>query len=157
MTYEIKTVNPEYIVTAYGVTLGDFNDWEGNNKKIAALKAEIEDNGSLEKLLSLADGKLLQLNSAATNGGPWRGFGVKGDFDIAGTEKITILAKDHAVFSATVSSKETGADELTGKVFGGMIGELTGYKYVGPYNLTTVTEQADGTFLAEMWLPVEKA
>lgn len=159
MTFEMKNIEAAFTITTLGVALGNFNDFAGNNAKIAALKAEIESTGALQKLLDMGDGRLMQVNSANTNGQPYRGFGVRGDFDVENSEKITVLAKEHAVFKEIVSSVETGADELTGKVFGGLIGELAagGYKYVGPYNFTEVIVREDGAIEAEIWLPVEKA
>ncbi|MGO4106677.1 hypothetical protein [Paenibacillus sp. YAF4_2] len=48
------------------------------------------------------------------------------------------------------------ADEITGKVFGGLIQEIPDYKYVGPGNSTFVKAVEDGTFYGEMWLRAKK-
>jgi hypothetical protein len=155
MTYTIKTIETAYKMTALGVQMEDFNDWAGNAAKIAAKKTEITENGALAELLALGDGQLFQVNSGA-GGKPYRGFAVKGEFDVEGARVLDINAQEHAVFSGIFDDEATAADQITGHVFGGGVQELDGYKYVGPYNFTSVVAQADGTFLAEMWLPVAK-
>ncbi|MDR0299306.1 MAG: GyrI-like domain-containing protein [Streptococcaceae bacterium] len=163
MTYTIQTINAPFQLTAYGVSFDDFNDWAGNAKKTAELMTAITADGSLDKLLAAGDGVFMQINSAAQGGKPWRGFGVKGDIDMAGTVKIAIHAQEHAVFSKVGADKASLADQLTGEVFGGAMREMiaAGYQYkveddsMG-YNFTTVTENTDGSFTAEMWIPVVK-
>lgn len=163
MTYTIKTIDTAFTLTAFGVSFDDFNDWAGNAKKTAELMADITADGSLEALLVAGDGVFMQINTAGMNGKAWRGFGVRGNIDADGAEKIQVSAQEHAIFSKTGTDKAVIADQLTGEVFGGAIGEVmaAGYEYkvadggVG-YNFTTVVENTDGSFTAEMWIPVVK-
>ncbi|MCQ6564102.1 hypothetical protein [Paenibacillus mendelii] len=39
--YSIKTISENYKMTAFGVSLEDYNDWAGNAAKTATKKAEI--------------------------------------------------------------------------------------------------------------------
>ncbi|MDR0297770.1 MAG: GyrI-like domain-containing protein [Streptococcaceae bacterium] len=162
MTYTLKTIDNAFKLTAFGVTFDDFNDWAGNAKLTSALMEKLTTDGSLASLLAAGDGIFMQINSASQDGKAWRGYGVRGDIDTAGATKIEVQAQEHAVFVKTGADKATLADQLTGEVFGGAIGEIIadGYEYKpvagAGYNFTRVLENADGTFTAEMWLPVVK-
>lgn len=153
--YSIKTISENYKMTAFGVSLEDYNDWAGNAAKTAAKKAEITENGKLAELLAFADGQEYQINYVI-GGKAWRGFGVMGEFDVEGAVVLDFLAGDYLVVPGTGADKDRLADEITGKVFGGMIQEITDYKYVGPGNSTFVKEAEYDEFYGEMWLRVKK-
>ncbi|WP_123043180.1 hypothetical protein [Cohnella candidum] len=153
--YSIKTITENYKMTAYGVLLEDFNDWAGNAAKTAAKKAEVTENGKLAELLALADGQEYQINYVIGGKG-WRGFGVMGEFDAEGAVVLDFLAGDYIVVPGTGADKDRLADEITGKVFGGMLQEITDYKYVGPGNSTFVKAAGNGEFYGEMWLRAKK-
>lgn len=153
--YSIQTISENYKMTAFGVSLEDYNDWAGNAAKTEAKKAEITENGKLAKLLALADGQAYQINYAI-DGKAWRGFGVRGAYDVEDAVVLDFLAGDYLVVSDTGSDKDRLADEITGKVFGGLLQEITDYKYVGPGNSTFVKAIEDGKFYGEMWLRVKK-
>lgn len=154
--YSIKTISENYKMTAYGVTFEDFNDWAGNAAKTAAKKAEITENGKLAELLALADGQLYQINYVL-GGKAWRGFGVMGEFDAEGAAVLDFLAGDYIVVPGTGADQDRLADEITGNVFGGLLNEITDYKYVGPGNATFVKAAGNGEFYGEMWLRAKKA
>jgi hypothetical protein len=153
--YSIKTISENYKMTAFGVSFDDFNDWAGNAAKTAAKKAEITENGKLAELLALADGQEYQINYNFDHK-PWRGFGVVGEFNVEGTVVLDFLAGEYIVVPGTGADKERLADEITGKVFGGLIQEITEYKYVGPGNSTFVKANETGEFYGEMWLRANK-
>jgi len=153
--YSIQTISENYKMTAFGVLLEDYNDWSGNAAKTAAKKAEITENGKLAELLALADGQEYQINYVI-DGKAWRGFGVMDAYDVEGTVVLDFLAGDYLVVSGTGAEKDRLADEITGKVFGGLLQEITDYKYVGPGNSTFVKTTEDGTFYGEMWLRAKK-
>jgi hypothetical protein len=153
--YSIKTILENYKMTAFGVSLDDYNDWAGNAAKTAAKKAEITENGKLAELLALADGQEYQINYFL-EGKAWRGFGVMGEFDVEGAVVLDFLAGDYLVVPGTGADKDRLADEITGKVFGGMLQEITDYKYVGPGNSTFVKAAENGEFYGEMLLRVKK-
>lgn len=153
--YSIKTIPENYKMTAFGVTLEDFNDWAGNAAKTAAKKAEITENGKLAELLALADGQEYQINYNV-GGKAWRGFGVMGEFDLEGAVVLDFLAGDYLVVPGTGADKDRLADEITGKVFGGLLQQITDYKYVGPGNATFVKPAENGEYYGEMWLRVKK-
>lgn len=154
-TYSIKSVSESYKMTAFGVTFDDFNDWAGNAAKTAAKKAEITANGRLAELLALADGQEYQINYVV-DGKPWRGFGVLGEFDAEDAIVIDFLAGDYLVVPGKGADKDSLADEITGKVFGGLLQEIPDYKYVGPGNATFVKPAGNGEYDGEMWLRVKK-
>lgn len=79
-----------------------------------------------------------------------------GEFDVDGAVVLQFLAGDYLVVPGTGADKDRLADEITGKVFGGMLQEITDYKYVGPGNFTFVKADANGGFYGEMWLRVNK-
>ncbi|QHW32253.1 hypothetical protein GZH47_16545 [Paenibacillus rhizovicinus] len=153
--YSIQTISENYKMTAFGVLLEDYNDWAGNAAKTAAKKAEITENGKLAELLALADGQEYQINYVI-DGKAWRGFGVMGEFDAEDTIVLDFLAGDYIVVPGTGADKDRLADEITGKVFGGMMQEITDYKYVGPGNSTFVKAADNGEFYGEMWLRAKK-
>lgn len=153
--YSIQTISENYKMTAFGVTLEDYNDWAGNAAKTAAKKAEITENGKLAELLALADGREYQINYNL-KGKAWRGFGVMGEFDAEGAVVLDFLAGDYLVVPGTGADKDCLADEITGKVFGGMLQQIADYKYVGPGNSTFVKAAENGEFYGEMWLRVKK-
>ncbi|WP_088012853.1 hypothetical protein [Gottfriedia acidiceleris] len=153
--YSIKTISENYKMTAFGVSLEDYNDWAGNAAKTAAKKAEITENGKLAELLAIADGQEYQINYSIDHKA-WRGFGVMGEFDVVGAVVLDFLAGDYLVVHGTGTNKDRLADEITGKVFSGMLQEITDYKYVGPGNSTFVKADENGEFYCEMWLRVKK-
>ncbi|REE81032.1 hypothetical protein A8990_12078 [Paenibacillus taihuensis] len=153
--YAIKTISENYKMTAFGVTFEDYNDWAGNAAKTAAKKAEITENGKLAELLALADGQEYQINYNIDRK-PWRGFGVMGEFDVEGAVVLDFLAGEYLVVPGTGADKDRLADEITGKVFGGLLQEVTGYNYVGPGNATFVKADENGEFYGEMTLRVKK-
>ncbi|MBP3966517.1 hypothetical protein [Paenibacillus lignilyticus] len=153
--YSIRTISENYKMTAFGVTLEDYNDWAGNAAKTAAKKAEITENGKLAALLALADGQEYQINYAIDRKA-WRGFGVMGEFDVEGAVVLDFLAGDYLVVPGTGADRDHLADEITGSVFGGMLQEITAYKYVGPGNSTFVKADENGEFYGEMWLRAKK-
>ncbi|MCU6710940.1 hypothetical protein M6D81_19780 [Paenibacillus sp. J5C_2022] len=152
--YSIKTITENYKMTAFGVTLEDYNDWAGNAAKTAAKKAEITENGKLAELLALADGQEYQINHAVDRKA-WRGFGVMGEFNVEGAVVLDFLAGDYLVVPGSGADKDRLADEITGNVFGGMLEEITAYKYVGPGNATFVRAVENGEYYGEMWLRVK--
>jgi hypothetical protein len=153
--YAIKTISENYKMTAFGVSLEDYNDWAGNAAKTATKKAEITENNKLAELLALADGQEYQINYVIA-GKAWRGFGVMGEFNVEGADVLDFLAGDYLVVPGTSADKDRLADEITGKVFGGMLQGITDYKYVGPGNSTFVKAAENGEFYGEMWLRVKK-
>ncbi|MEC0240673.1 hypothetical protein P4H66_12525 [Paenibacillus dokdonensis] len=153
--YSIKTILDNYKMTAFGVSFEDFNDWAGNAAKTAAKKAEITENGKLAELLALADGQEYQINYIIDGKG-WRGFGVMGEFHVEGAVVLDFLAGDYIVVPGKGTDKDRLADEITGKVFGGILQEITDYKYVGPGNSTFVKAAENGGFYGEMWLRAQK-
>ncbi|MET3196199.1 hypothetical protein [Bacillus sp. OAE603] len=153
--YSIKTISENYKMTAFGVSLEDYNDWAGNAAKTAAKKAEITENGKLAELLAIADGQEYQINYVIDHKA-WRGFGVMGEFNVEGAVVLDFLAGDYLVVPGTGTNKDRLADEITGKVFSGMLQEITDYKYVGPGNSTFVKIGENGEFYGEMWLRVKK-
>ncbi|MHA6481696.1 hypothetical protein ACX1C1_07310 [Paenibacillus sp. strain BS8-2] len=153
--YTIKTILDNYKMTAFGITFEDFNDWAGNAANTAAKKAEITENGKLAELLALADGQEYQINYVI-DGKAWRGFGVMGEFDVEGAVVLDFLAGDYIVVPGTGAHKDRLADEITGKVFGGVLQEITDYKYVGPGNSTFVKATDNGECYGEMWLRAQK-
>ena len=155
-TYSIQTIAENFKMTAFGVTLEDYNDWAGNAAKTAAKKAEITENGKLAELLALADGQEYQINYVL-DGKAWRGFGVMGEFDLEGAVVFDFLAGDYIVVPGTGANKDTLADEITGNVFGEVLQQITDYKYVGPGNYTFVKAAENGEFYGEMWLRAKKA
>ncbi|MFC5404178.1 hypothetical protein [Cohnella soli] len=142
-------------MTAFGVELEDYNDWAGNAAKTAAKKAEITENGKLAELLALADGQEYQINYVL-GGKAWRGFGVMGEFEAEGAIVLNFLAGDYIVVPGTGADKDRLADEITGKVFSGLLEEIKDYKYVGPGNSTFVKAADNGEFYGEMWLRAKK-
>ncbi|MFC4102104.1 hypothetical protein [Paenibacillus xanthanilyticus] len=153
--YSIQSISENYKMTAFGVTLEDYNDWAGNAAKTAAKKAEITENGKLAELLALADGQEYQINYSL-GGKAWRGFGVMGEFDLEGAVVLDFLAGDYLVVPGTGADKDGLADEITGHVFGGMLQQITDYRYVGPGNATFVKAADHGEYYGEMWLRVKK-
>jgi hypothetical protein len=153
--YSIRNIPNDYKMTAFGVAFDDFNDWAGNAAKTAAKKAEITANGKLAELLALSDGQEYQINYVV-DGKAWRGFGVMGAYEAEGAVVLDFLAGDYLVVPGTGADKDRLADEITGKVFGGLLQEVKGYKYVGPGNATFVRAAEDGEYYGEMWLRVEK-
>ncbi|QHT61118.1 hypothetical protein GXP70_14925 [Paenibacillus lycopersici] len=153
--YAIKTISENFKMTAFGVTLEDYNDWAGNAAATAAKKAEITENGKLAELLALADGQEYQINYAIDRKA-WRGFGVMGAFDAEGAVVLDFLAGDYLVVPGTGADKDRLADEITGRVFGGLLQEIAEYKYVGPGNSIFVRAADNGGFYGEMWLRVKK-
>lgn len=153
--YSIKTISENYKMTGFGVTLEDYNDWAGNAAKTAAKKAEITENGKLAKLLALADGQEYQINYVI-DGKAWRGFGVMGAFDAEDAVVLEFLAGDYLVVPGSGADKDRLPDEITGKVFGGLLQEITDYKYVGPGNSTFVKADDNGAYYGEMWLRAKK-
>ncbi|MBM7569449.1 hypothetical protein [Paenibacillus sacheonensis] len=153
--YAIKTISENYKMTAFGVSLEDYNDWAGNAAKTATKKAEITENNKLAELLALADGQEYQINYVIA-GKAWRGFGVMGEFNVEGADVLDFLAGDYLVVPGTSADKERLADEITGKVFGGMLQGITDHKYVGSGNSTFVKAAENGEFYGEMWLRVHK-
>ncbi|QMV42089.1 hypothetical protein [Cohnella cholangitidis] len=153
--YSIQAISENYKMTAFGVTLEDYNDWAGNAAKTAAKKTEITENGKLAELLALADGQEYQINYVL-DGKAWRGFGVMGAYDVEGAVVLDFLAGDYLVVPGTGVDKDRLADEITGKVFSGLLQEITDYKYVGPGNATFVKAAEDGTFYGEMRLRAKK-
>jgi hypothetical protein len=79
-----------------------------------------------------------------------------GEFNVEGTVVLDFLAGEYIVVPGTGADKERLADEITGKVFGGLIQEITEYKYVGPGNSTFVKANETGEFYGEMWLRANK-
>jgi len=153
--YSIQTIAENYKMTGFGVILEDYNDWAGNAAKTAAKKAEITENGKLAELLALADGQEYQINYVL-DGKAWRGFGVMGAYDVEGAVVLDFLAGDYIVVPGTGADKDRLPDEITGNVFGGLLQQITDYKYVGPGNSTFVKAAEDGTFYGEMWLRAKK-
>ncbi|MDG0811176.1 hypothetical protein [Cohnella rhizosphaerae] len=154
--YTIQSIPENYKMTGFGVILEDYNDWAGNAAKTAAKKAEITENGKLAELLALADGQAYQINYVL-DGKAWRGFGAMGEYDVEDAVVLDFLAGDYLVVPGTGADQDALADEITGKVFGGLLQEITDYKYVGPGNATFVKAAEDGNFYGEMWLRAKKS
>ncbi|WP_224753910.1 hypothetical protein [Paenibacillus terricola] len=79
-----------------------------------------------------------------------------GAYDAEGALVLDFLAGDYIVVPGTSADQDCLADEITGKVFGGLLQEISDYKYVGPGNSTFVKAAEYGTFYGEMWLRAKK-
>ncbi|WP_274651349.1 hypothetical protein [Paenibacillus humicola] len=73
-----------------------------------------------------------------------------GEFDVEGTVVLNFLAGDYFVVPGTGTDKDRLAEEITGKVFGGLMQEISDYKYVGPGNSTFVRAAGNGELYGEM-------
>ncbi|MDR2833722.1 MAG: hypothetical protein LBV67_08410 [Streptococcaceae bacterium] len=154
--YRVVDVKSDFQITALGVELGEFNDFIGNAKKVAARLAEIEGNGDLAGLMKLRERDINFVVNYVINGKPWRGFGVLGSFNYKDAQILDFLKGNYIVAYLTNNNKEKIVDELTNEVFNNLLPTITDYNYVGPGNSSFILDNGDGTYTAEMWLRAAK-
>ncbi|MDR0299304.1 MAG: GyrI-like domain-containing protein [Streptococcaceae bacterium] len=142
-------------ITAYGTTI------EMPYESIPAQKSDfwkaIEADGRWAKLKSVAKNGLEFAVNEAINGAMWYYSGVESDKEIEdATRLIEFPDGDYLILKGSAPQPGQLFAQLEGAAFSEVLGSLSDYAYTGGPNTSVQTDQKDGMFYGEIWIPLTK-
>lgn len=145
-----------FIVLGIGTELkSDYTDYAGMNKEKETFWRQVEQDGRLDTLKSIAANDYIFAVSEAVNHKMMYYAGVMTDSSIPEEHRVIQFPKGQYL---VVKGEGKSADELgsmlTGIAFGQVLPAADEYAYVGGPNATVEMGQRDGFVYGEMWVPV---
>ncbi|MEL3961239.1 GyrI-like domain-containing protein [Lysinibacillus endophyticus] len=153
--YSIEEKN-SFTVLGIGTEIkSHYTDFVGINKEKADFWQSINEDGTLEKLKSVASNDYLFVVNEAVNNKMMHYAGVMTEESLPETTRLIEFPKgEYIVVKGEANSDEELANVLTGMAFGQVLGQVTEVSYVGGPNTAVIMGQKDGKVYGEMWIPV---
>ncbi len=147
-----------FIVFGLGTELkSHYTDFAGINKEKSDFWQAISQDGTLDKLKSIATNDYIFAVNEAVNNKMMHYAGVMTEASLPSEENSRVIEFPKGEY-LVVKGEANTADELkmklTGIAFGQALAEATDYAYVGGPNTTVEMGQQNGLVFGEMWIPV---
>jgi predicted transcriptional regulator YdeE len=145
-----------FTVLGIGTELkSDYTDYVGINKEKADFWQAVTEDGTLEKLKSLATNEYIFVVNEAVNNKMMHYAGVMTDETLPEATRLIQFPKgEYLVVKGEATSDEELSNKLTGMAFGEALPEANDVAYVGGPNTAVVMGERDGRVYGEMWIPV---
>lgn len=145
-----------FIVLGIGTELkSDYTDYEGINKEKSDFWETVHQDGTIDKLKSVASNDYIFVVNEAVNDKMMHYVGVMTKETLPeATRLIQFPEGEYVVVEGEADTSKALSDKLTGVTFGEVLMEVTEVSYVGGPNAAVVMEHKDGAVRGEMWLPV---
>lgn len=127
----------------------------GVAKEKADFWSDVKENGTLDKLQTVADNDYIFAVNEAYNNKMMYYAGVLTDKTFPDATRIIEFPKSmYVIVSGEADSREELENTLTGMAFGQALMEVQDYHYVGGPNAAVNMGQKEGKYFGEMWIPV---
>ncbi|MDQ0229168.1 GyrI-like domain-containing protein [Metabacillus malikii] len=145
-----------FTVLGIGIELkSDYTDYAGINKEKADFWQAINQDGTLDKLTSIATNDYIFIVNEAVNNKMMHYAGVMTEESLPEATRLIQFPKgEYIVVEGEADSDEELSNKLTGIAFGEVLTVVTDVAYVGGPNAAVVMGQKDGSVYGEMWIPV---
>ncbi len=145
-----------FTVLGIGTDLkSDYTDYMGIAQEKATFWEQITQDGTLDKLKTLADNEAVFAVNEAVNNKMMYYVGVLTEKTLPEATRIIQFPKGtYVVVKAEAPTAEELKNTLTGIMFGQALVEEQNYQYVGGPNATVELGTRDGQYFGEMWVPV---
>lgn len=145
-----------FIVLGIGVELkSDYTDYVGINQEKALFWQEINEEGRLDKLKSIATNNYLFIVNEAVNNKMMHYAGVMTEENLPEASRIIQFPKgEYLVVKGEANTDEELSNKLTGIAFGEALPGASDVAYVGGPNTAVVMREENGMVYGEMWIPV---
>ncbi|RHW32058.1 AraC family transcriptional regulator [Lysinibacillus yapensis] len=150
----------DFIVFGLGVELkSHYTDFAGVNKEKVDFWQEISEDGTLDKLKSIASNDYIFAVNEAVNNKMMHYAGVMTKETIPAEENSRVIQFPKGQYLVVKGEAKTAGElniQLAGIAFGQVLAEANDFAYVGGPNTTVQMGQRDGLVIGEMWIPVVK-
>lgn len=143
-------------VLGFGTDLkSNYTDFAGIMKEKADFWKEVQEDGRLDALKSVATNNHIFIVNEAVNNKMMHYAGVMTDKTLPEATRLIEFPKgEYIVIQGEAQTSEELANTLTGMAFGQVLPEVAEVSYVGGPNAAVIMGQRDGLVFGEMWIPV---
>lgn len=135
----------------------DYTDYVGINKEKSDFWQAIQQDGTLEKLKSIANNDYIFSVNEAVNNKMMHYAGVMTEETVPEEHRVIQFPKgEYLVVKGEAKTAEELSNMLTGIAFGQALPEAKDFAYVGGPNTTVEMGEHNGLVFGEMWIPVVK-
>jgi predicted transcriptional regulator YdeE len=132
-----------------------YTDYAGINKEKADFWSTVKEDGTLDKLKSLATNDYIFVVNEAVNNKMMHYAGVMTEESIPeATRMIQFPKGEYLVVKGEAATAEELSNMVTGIAFGQVLPEAKNVAYVGGPNTAVIMGQRNGLVFGEMWIPV---
>ncbi|WP_340012987.1 GyrI-like domain-containing protein [Paenibacillus sp. FSL K6-1318] len=145
-----------FIVLGIGTDLkSDYTDYVGISKEKADFWSTVKEDGSLDKLKSLATNDYIFAVNEAVNNKMMHYAGVMTEETLPEATRVIQFPKgEYLVVKGEAETADALSNMLTGIAFGQALPVEKDYAYVGGPNATVEMGERNGVVYGEMWIPV---
>lgn len=145
-----------FIVLGIGTDLkSDYTDYVGISKEKADFWSTVKEDGSLDKLKSLATNDYIFAVNEAVNNQMMHYAGVMTEESLPEATRVIQFPKgEYLVVKGEIETADALSNMLTGIAFGQALPIEKDYAYVGGPNTTVEMGEKNGLVYGEMWIPV---
>ncbi|TDL69130.1 AraC family transcriptional regulator [Paenibacillus amylolyticus] len=145
-----------FVVLGIGTDLkSDYTDYAGINKEKADFWSTVKEDGSLDKLKSLATNEYIFAVNEAVNNKMMHYAGVMTEESLPEATRVIQFPKgEYLVVKGEAETADALSNMLTGIAFGQALPVEKDYAYVGGPNTTVEMGEKNGLVYGEMWIPV---
>ncbi|HWL23371.1 MAG TPA: GyrI-like domain-containing protein [Ureibacillus sp.] len=153
--YTLEEKN-SFTVVGFGTELkSHYTDFAGIMKEKSEFWNEVQQDGTLDTLKSVASNDYLFIVNEAVNNKMMHYAGVMTDKTLPEATRVIQFPKgEYIVVKGEGQSTEELANTLTGMAFGQVLPEVTDVAYVGGPNTAVIMGEREGSLYGEMWIPV---
>ncbi|WP_152657569.1 GyrI-like domain-containing protein [Oceanobacillus sp. CFH 90083] len=145
-----------FVVLGFGTELkSDYTDYMGINKEKADFWNKVNEDGTLDKLKTVAENDYIFIVNEAVNNKMMHYAGVMTKETLPDATRVIQFPKgEYVVVKGEAETAEALHETLTGMAFGEALIEAQEVEYVGGPNTSIEMGQRDGKVFGEMWIPV---
>ncbi|GIO19573.1 transcriptional regulator [Oceanobacillus oncorhynchi subsp. incaldanensis] len=145
-----------FVVLGFGTDLkSDYTDYMGINQEKADFWNKVNEDGTLDKLKSVAENESVFIVNEAVNNKMMHYVGVLTKETLPdATRVIQFPQGEYVVVKGEAETAEVLHETLTGMAFGEALPAAQDVAYVGGPNTSVEMGQRDGKVFGEMWIPV---
>ncbi|HAM82270.1 GyrI-like domain-containing protein [Ornithinibacillus bavariensis] len=145
-----------FTVLGIGTELkSDYTDYAGINKEKAEFWQAVNQDGTLDKLKSIAKNDYIFVVNEAVNNKMMHYAGVMTEESLPEASRaIQFPQGEYLVVKGEANTDEELSNKLTGIAFGEALPQASHVAYVGGPNTAVVMGERDGLIYGEMWIPV---
>jgi len=147
-----------FTVLGIGVELkSHYTDYAGINKEKTDFWEEIQQDGTLNTLKSIASNEYVFAVNEAVNNKMMYYAGVMTEATLPEATRVIQFPKgEYLVVKGEGNTADELSNKLTGIAFGQVLPNATNFAYVGGPNTTVQMGQQDDLVVGELWIPVIK-
>ncbi|MFD1385250.1 GyrI-like domain-containing protein [Oceanobacillus oncorhynchi subsp. oncorhynchi] len=145
-----------FVVLGFGTDLkSDYTDYMGINQEKADFWNKVNEDGTLDKLKSVAENESVFIVNEAVNNKMMHYVGVLTKETLPdATRVIQFPQGEYVVVKGEAETAEVLHETLTGTAFGEALPAAQDVAYVGGPNTSVEMGQRGGKVFGEMWIPV---